>query len=361
MGRLRSLHRKAALAAVAYLLAGPALAQPDICTRLEARLVALDSRAGVGASDKSQAIEKSIRDQQQALDRATAEARRAGCMGLFQRFRANSGCNAMTASINRMRAKLNRLNAALDRADDQRFGGSDERRELIRALAANQCGPHYEDYAGPARRGTLFGSLFGRRLFRDRNWGDPFGDGTFRTLCVRTCDGYYFPISFTTVRSRFARDAQLCQSMCPGTEVALYVHRNPGEESEAMVSLAGEPYTALPTAFRYRREYDRGCKCGKIAAAPVAASEAVAGYLAAARADPWSFARGADATRPPSGDLPVPLARPNASEDPETLANRSGDLVPATMAPPPSAAVAGLSSGGERHVRVVGPTYFYSQ
>lgn len=360
MRRMRSLRRKAGLAAVACLLAYPTLAQSDICTRLEARLIAFDNGSGISASDKSQALEKSIRDQQEELDQATAEAHRADCLGLFQRFKANSSCNALTASINRMRAKLNRLNAARDPADERGFGGRNKRRELIRALAANHCGPHYEDYVEPARRGTFVDSLFSRRLFRDRGWGDPFSYGTFRTLCVRICDGYYFPISFTTVQSRFARDAKLCQSMCPGTEVALYVHRNPGEESEAMVSLASEPYTALPTAFRYRQEYDRGCKCGKIIAAPAATSDAVVSFLLPARADPLSFARRTDVTGPPPTNLPMPLPGPNASEDPETLANRSGDLVPAITAPPASAAVGGLSADGERHVRLVGPTYFFS-
>ena len=89
--------------------------------------------------------------------------------------------------------------------------------------------------------------------------------------------------------------------------------------------------------------------------------EVVVGFLPTARVDPWSFARGAEAAKPPPGNQPVPVARPDASEDPETLANRSGDLVPAAMAPPPSAAVAGLSVDGERHIRVVGPTYFFSQ
>src|SRR6266540_3435428 len=30
---------------------------------------------------------------------------------------------------------------------------------------------------------------------------------TYRTLCVRTCDGYYFPISYATNRSHFKTDA----------------------------------------------------------------------------------------------------------------------------------------------------------
>ena len=91
---------------------------------------------------------------------------------------------------------------------------------------------------------------------------------------MRKCDGYYFPISFSTVPARFSADEQTCQSMCPGSDVALYIYRNPGEDVSQMVSLAGEPYSALPTAFRYRKEYDAACTCGAPAAAalsPIAA------------------------------------------------------------------------------------------
>lgn len=84
---------------------------------------------------------------------------------------------------------------------------------------------------------------------------------TFRTLCVRSCDGYYWPISFATNRAGFARDADVCRASCPNAEVALYVHRNPGEWSEAAVTADGTPYTELATAFRYRTEFDRACQC----------------------------------------------------------------------------------------------------
>ena len=43
-------------------------------------------------------------------------------------------------------------------------------------------------------------------LFGNNNPNPPGGDfgpqsGTYRTVCVRTCDGAYFPISFATVRN----------------------------------------------------------------------------------------------------------------------------------------------------------------
>jgi hypothetical protein len=86
------------------------------------------------------------------------------------------------------------------------------------------------------------------------------GDGTYRTLCVRLCDGFYFPISFATTQSKFAEDAKRCERQCP-THSRLYVYRNPGEDVEEMVGLDGTPYAMLPTAFRFRSGYVADCTC----------------------------------------------------------------------------------------------------
>ena len=66
--------------------------------------------------------------------------------------------------------------------------------------------------------------------------------GAYRTLCVRVCDGYYFPISYATNRSHFNIDAAVCQSMYPPGEASLYVHRTTGEDARQAVSPeTGEP------------------------------------------------------------------------------------------------------------------------
>ena len=83
---------------------------------------------------------------------------------------------------------------------------------------------------------------------------------TFRTMCVRLCDGYYWPISFATHEARFARDSASCSKSC-GAPAALYYYPNPGGEPEDMVSLQGVPYKNLGTAFLFRSRYDAGCKC----------------------------------------------------------------------------------------------------
>jgi hypothetical protein len=44
--------------------------------------------------------------------------------------------------------------------------------------------------------------------------------------------------------------------------VSLYAYHNPGEDVQQAVSTTdGQPYTALPTAFQYRREYNPACSC----------------------------------------------------------------------------------------------------
>lgn len=84
--------------------------------------------------------------------------------------------------------------------------------------------------------------------------------GTYRTMCVRLCDGFYFPISFTTTRNKFEEDAKRCERQCPSRS-RLYVYRNPGEDLEHMVDLKEEPYARLPTAFRFQTAYDPQCTC----------------------------------------------------------------------------------------------------
>jgi hypothetical protein len=83
---------------------------------------------------------------------------------------------------------------------------------------------------------------------------------TFRTVCVRLCDGYYWPVSFATGRDRLAQDARQCDRSCP-SRARLFVHRNPGETVEDSVDLEGSPYRKLSAAFLYRTQYVADCAC----------------------------------------------------------------------------------------------------
>jgi hypothetical protein len=80
-------------------------------------------------------------------------------------------------------------------------------------------------------------------------------------VCVRTCDGYFFPISFSTSQDRFRDDEATCQRMCPAAEVQLFSHRNPGEDMNHAVSTAGQLYSQIPNAFKYKTSWDAACTC----------------------------------------------------------------------------------------------------
>ncbi len=83
---------------------------------------------------------------------------------------------------------------------------------------------------------------------------------TYRTVCVRLCDGALTPISFSTTRDRLALDALRCRKSC-GSPSKLYVQRNPAGDTEDLVDLDGRSYTALDTAFKFRTSYDNACTC----------------------------------------------------------------------------------------------------
>ena len=93
--------------------------------------------------------------------------------------------------------------------------------------------------------------------------GADFGpqSGTYRTVCVRTCDGAYFPVSFATVPARFPDDERSCKALCPAAEATLFAYRNPGEDINQAVSISGQPYSALPNAFKFRTEFNPSCGC----------------------------------------------------------------------------------------------------
>lgn len=133
-----------------------------------------------------------------------------------------------------------------------------------------------------------------------------------------------------------------------------------------MVSLTGEPYTALPTAFRYRKQYDAACTCGRIAASFTPSTTDKLVWPAATPAnDPWGFARDRQTLGVSLEPPPVPFLRPAVGEDPETLANRAGAFLPKPVSPtktaPSEAAIASLSVDSKNGVRIVGPNYFYGQ
>lgn len=88
----------------------------------------------------------------------------------------------------------------------------------------------------------------------------PNQGGTVRTMCVRLCDGYYWPINYSVPRHRVSRDADICASSCT-SEARLFFHSSSTSEIKTAQDLTGRAYTSLPTAFAYRKRLVSGCTC----------------------------------------------------------------------------------------------------
>lgn len=380
--RPRRLGRFAALflaaAAIMSLLPEAALAASRACRQLEAELAT--ASGGGRPAARSPRQEAAIARQREQLQAAKRQARSAGCG--FKLFGGGSNsCGAINAKI----AKMERNLDALQRRRSNAAGSGRSHKQIMAALRANGCRDEAVAGRQPARQdeGTrnLFDKLFGggirqrgsieelgepvrrsdenrdaRRASREPEggWVNDNGRirysaprGSYRTLCVRTCDGYYFPMSSSSSPSDFERDQANCQTSCPGTEVQIYYHRKE-LESEAMVSgLSGQPYADLPTAWLYKQPdapSPAGCTCGAVRNAGPKNFSIVAGNPPPAPVQ--------------SGPL-TPHPRPDPAADPETLANSHGGLDAETLRRMAVAPKSGKTPapGEEKKIRVVGPGF----
>jgi hypothetical protein len=255
----------AALAQVPPPAATPA---NPVCARLETQLGAIDrGTVDPARADQIKRYEDASRQQQAELDRLNAQARQLGCSsgGFFSFFSGQSPqCTPLNQRIQQTRGNLERTLADLDRLQGGGAGDREAQRQtVIAALAQSNCGPQYRAAANQQR--GFFDTLFGGNRGGGGYGGDNGGlfssnSGTYRTVCVRTCDGYYYPISYATSQDKFAEDAQTCQQTCPAAETVLMTNRT-GEDINQAVSTSGAPYSSLPNAFKYRKEVVPTCGC----------------------------------------------------------------------------------------------------
>ena len=191
-----------------------------VCVRLEGQLAALNRGGGDPArAEQIKRYEDAAAKQQADLDRLVAQAKRRGCEGgFFSLFTGQSPeCQPLNAQIQQMRDNLDRTMSDLERLKSgNNYDQEGQRRVLLGELAQNNCGPQYRAAAAAAGPSGFLDALFGGAARIINPGGDGAPSGTFRTVCVRSCDGYYFPISYSTVQSRFADDQRTCQRECPG-------------------------------------------------------------------------------------------------------------------------------------------------
>jgi len=333
-----------------------------MCPRLEAQLASIDRGSGGGDPAREEQIRRyqdAQAKQQSELDRVTSQARRMGCdsSGFFSLFSGQSAqCGPVNGQIQQMRANLDQITTSLERLRGGGLGGSErenQRRSVLTALAQNNCGPQYANAArGP---GNFLDNLFG-----NNNPGGSVApadngaqSGTFRTVCVRTCDGFYFPISFATVPSRFPDDEKTCKSLCPASDATLFSYRNPGEDMNSAVSLGGQPYSSSPNAFRYRTEFNPSCACKATGQTWSDALKNIDDKSSAEQGDIIvTEERAKKMSQPVSKAGPVTQKK---GATPATPASAPAADVPATASTPPASAAG--ASDPNKPIRSVGPTF----
>ena len=265
-GFLASVGALAALAAsIVAFSADIALAQNAECARLQQAIAARR-----GSSGSQAAVER----QRAELGRTRAYAGSLGCGNrkfLFFGSEPPPQCGEVSAQISRMEANLADLQA--------RAGGGAG--DLVARYNA-ECGR-----AQPSGPGNVFEALFGglARLGAPQEQEPPQTDARFEdrgdqprqsapsgekggvqahsgsyAVCVRTCDGSFFPVSYSGAGSRADSLEDVCRALCPNADMALYSFPFGGTIDEA-ASPTGEPYANLPNAGKFEKTYDPSCSC----------------------------------------------------------------------------------------------------
>ncbi|MBR0555261.1 DUF2865 domain-containing protein [Ciceribacter sp. L1K23] len=244
----------------------------------EASLVCDRLRMKLANTPESEATTAEIRSYSSAIARQNLEIRktiqdrkRLGCTsGSITVVSEPSGCDVLNDALDRMENNKRILTSKREGLE-RSVGQQAARNRVLAAMRTNGCGdgPAADLASAVVEDDAMIGELRipDEGLDTDGGWTLSPSDrvGTLRTLCVRTCDGAFFPISSNATPLSFRRDAAMCQQMCPGTETELYYHSIMKQESAEMVSATtGRPYREMPGAFAYlgrASTKDPSCSC----------------------------------------------------------------------------------------------------
>jgi len=246
------------LAVTALLAAGQAaFAQSAECQRYRAELANLERSGGGAPTGQMQA-------QRAEISRLVGYYRSIGCergpLG-FLAGPAPAECGSIAAQIRQMEAGYARLaQQAIDPADVEM-----RRRQLQAAVqqtcATDQPRGFFESLFGPPRGSQQPQEIApeGQPIIADE---DRRALGGGRLVCVKTCDGSYFPLNSPPGGQQSADE--MCQALCPGTETLAFAYPGGDEGITRAISLSGnKPYTSLANAFKYRKTFDESCACKK--------------------------------------------------------------------------------------------------
>lgn len=246
--------------------AAPARAENAYCTDLRAQ-IARAGQDGMAARYRAAAAK-----QRGEYGKLAARARQLGCdrqQFLFFGDPPPAQCEGINARLSSLQGSI---------AAYEQGATDDSQRQALMARYEVQC------RAQPAARGaephSFFEELFGVNA-PDQTTGwreDPAppqdseglgpGDdedgarpqGGPMAICVRSCDGGFFPITYSARRSQLDDLNTLCRAMCPGAEAKLYT-QSQWKGLDSAVSVDGEPYADHPNAHKFETSYDATCGC----------------------------------------------------------------------------------------------------
>jgi hypothetical protein len=244
------------------LSASSAFPQPVDCPRLAAQINALGAASQRPLIHYGSAVQK----QRAELDREIKNARALGCnRGQFFLFdTAPPQCSGLNARIQQLQASL-----AHDGGNSDLGGNTAARQQLV---------ARYNAYCRGQARGTqlpgfleqLFGALAPNsnpvqppqfEELRPPDGADLTPHGGSQAVCVRECDGGFFPLNLSVANSDPDQLTGLCQALCPNAPVSVYT-RAPFQEISTAVSLDGDsPYSDLPNALKFEKNFDPACTC----------------------------------------------------------------------------------------------------
>ncbi len=201
-------------------------------------------QGSAGGREALPKIEADMRELERTVRSSTIQLDRNDCWDQFlfsKTLRRTPRCIQLNADVENGRQRL----ADLDRQRRQIMGTGE--RSLVPGrhhprACAQRLRPAIRAGGAQARCFAAIHSpccSAARKARAPRGPTNQFGNlpfATYRTLCVRLCDGYYFPVSFSTLPNHFQRDAQLCQSQC-AAPAELYYHQNPGGAVEQALSV----------------------------------------------------------------------------------------------------------------------------
>ena len=359
-GASGTARRVALVLAVAALSGADASwAQSVDCGQLRAQIAQVD-RGGGGRNAGA------ARRQQAEIARAQAQAQQLGCSGGIASFFGGGDprCSGLTQRIQQLQAGLGQIQAG--------SGGGATRADLVaRFNAYCRGGQPQQAQQQPHERG-FFESLFGGPQEEPRpqaplpdvaadpnaDDGDGRAHGGGQAVCVRTCDGGFFPLG---VSSHHDADdlKQMCGALCPGTETVVYT-RNPNAEINTAASLDGKPYMDMPNALKFSKAFVQDCSCkpkDKSWAEALANAEEVIGntrkgdiVVTQAKSDELSRPKMDSKTRSSMLAGPAP-----ATVAPDDASKIAGDAADHDAASPPETAATDGSASPARAVRRVGP------